>query len=284
MPAEPAAQRPSAPPPAHPGEPPIELLSGFERTAFRMIDRLYRGARPATERYLRTVGAAWMNLGSKRMVKVFGLERLAGVRPSDGILLLANHRSFFDLYMLLMALHNYTDLRQPLLCPVRADFFYQTPTGLAVNFFVAGGRMFPPFFRQPERAPFNKWALDFLAHELRGGGVIVGFHPEGTRNKGPDPYAPLPAHPGVGKLVMESWPVIVPAFINGMSSDILADIKANYTGERFAVAVFGAPVDLAPFKVMSNRLASHKRIADRLLETIYGLSVEERQHRAALGG
>jgi len=264
------------------GEPPLDLLGPFERRAFSLMDRLYRDARGATEKYLRTIGVTWMNLGSKRMVKVFGLERLSRLRQSDPILLVANHRSFFDLYMLIVALHNYTGLRQPLLCPVRGDFFYQSPAGMAVNLLVAGGRMFPPFFRQPERATFNKWALDFIAEELRRGSIVVGFHPEGRRNKGPDPYAPLPAHPGVGKLVMESWPVVVPAFIQGMTSDIVADIKANWTGERFAVAVFGDPIDLAPFKGMGNRLASHKKIADKLLETIYALSVEERAHRAEL--
>jgi 1-acyl-sn-glycerol-3-phosphate acyltransferase len=118
---------------------------------------------------------------------------------------------------------------------------------------------------------------------MRAGNVLVGFHPEGTRNKNPDPYTPLPAQPGVGKVVMETWPTVVPAFINGMSSDIVADIKANFTGERHAVAVFGAPIDLSPFKQMSNRLATHKRIADHLLEVVYGLGAEERRIREELG-
>jgi hypothetical protein len=34
---------------------------------------------------------------------------------------------------------------------------------------------------------------------------------------------------------------------------------------------------------MSNRLATHKRIADRLLEVIYGLADEERAYRAEIG-
>ncbi len=274
---------PAATAPALLGEPPLELLSRFERGTFRLMDTLFTKARPLTELWLRSVGAGWMTLGSKDLVVARGLERLAGLTYDDGILLVANHRSFFDLYMLSLVLHRRTVLRQPVMCPVRADFFYQTWTGGLVNLLVGGGRMFPPFFREPQKGDFNKWALGRVADELRRGKLLVGFHPEGTRNKGPDPYSPLPAQPGVGKLVMETWPIVVPAFINGLSSNILSDIKANYTGERRAVAIFGAPVDLSEFRNKGNRLATHKRIADRLLQIIFDLSREERQVRMELG-
>src|SRR5262249_54322011 len=158
-----------------------------------------------------------------------------------------------------------TELRQPVLCPVRADYFYTRPDGLLVNLLVGGGRMFPPFFRDPAKAEFNKWALERVVAELRRGRVLVGFHPEGTRNKNPDPYTPLPAQPGVGKIIMESWPIVVPAFITGLSNNIVADIAGNFRGTKRVKAVFGEPIDLAPWKKMSNRLASHKRISDEIL-------------------
>lgn len=261
---------------------PTERLAPFERTTFQVLDALHRRALPLTEWWLRTVGAAWMTLGSRNMMHPIGLSRLEGLRYDDGILLVSNHRSFFDLYMLMLLLHRHTPLRQPVLCPVRADFFYQSTLGVAVNLLVGGGRMFPPFFREPQKAEFNKWALDRVAAELNHGQVMVGFHPEGTRNKGADPYTPLPAQPGVGKLVMETWPIIVPAFINGLSNDILADIGGNFTGRKRVVAVFGAPIDLTPFRHYGNRLASHKRIADALLQRIYALGEEERAYRATL--
>ncbi len=262
---------------------PLELLAPFERTAFRLMDLLFRRARPVTELWLRTVGAAWMTLGSRRLVEAHGLERLSGLTSKDPILLVANHRSFFDLYMLMLTLHRRTELRQPVMCPVRADYFYQNPVGVLVNLLIGGGRMFPPFFREPHKGEFNKWALGRVADTLRRGGVMVGFHPEGTRNKGPDPYTPLPAQPGAGKLIMESWPIVVPAFIQGLSNNFLGDIRANFTGDRRAIAIFGTPIDLTEFRAMSNRLATHKRIADRLLETIYALSHEERAVRKMRG-
>ena len=262
--------------------PPLELLQPFERTAFRAMDMLHKRALPLTEWWLGTIGAGWMTLGSRNMMHPLGLERLQGLKYDDGVLLVSNHRSFFDLYMLMLLLHRHTELRQPVLCPVRADFFYQRAAGVVVNLLIGGGRMFPPFFREPQKAEFNKWALERVVHELKKGQVLVGFHPEGTRNKNDDAYTPLPAQPGVGKLVMEAWPIVVPAFINGLSNDIVADIKGNFAGTKRVVAVFGEPMDLSKFKTMGNRLSSHKRIADALLARIYELGQEEKKYRETL--
>jgi 1-acyl-sn-glycerol-3-phosphate acyltransferase len=264
---------PSLPPP------PLEHLEPFERCAFWAMDLLHRRARGLTERWLRSVSARWMTIGSRQMMHAVGLERLAGLRYEDGILLVSNHRSFFDLYMLAVLLHRHTPLVQPVLCPVRADFFYRRALGVAVNLVVGGGRMFPPFFREPEKQSFNKWALDRVAAELRAGSVLVGFHPEGTRNRNTDPYEPLPAQPGIGRLVVESWPIIVPAFINGLTNDFLGDLRGNFDGSRKVIAVFGEPIDTTPYRKLGNRLTSHKRIADDLLRRVYALSEEERRIR-----
>jgi len=151
-----------------------------------------------------------------------------------------------------------------------------------VNLIIGGGRMFPPFFREASKAEFNKWALKRVVDELHKGKVLVGYHPEGTRNKNADPYEPLPAQPGVGKLVMDTWPIVVPAFIQGLSNDIVADVAGNFRGTKQVVAVFGEPIDLTPFRAYGNRLSSHKRIADALLKRIYELGEEERKYRATL--
>ncbi len=91
------------------------------------------------------------------------------------------------------------------------------------------------------------------------------------------------AQPGVGKLVMDCWPIVVPAFIHGLSNDIVADIIGNFRGTKRVVAVFGEPIDLSPFKKLGNRLSSHKRIADALIKRIYELGEEEKAYRATLG-
>ncbi len=263
--------------------PPLDDLEPFERRVVQLLEWMHRHPRirGLTERWLRTVSVGWMTFGSRHMLEAHGIERLAGLGYDDPILLVSNHRSFFDLYMLALLLHQRTPLRQPILCPVRADFFYQRLDGLLVNVLVGGGRMYPPFFREQSKQGFNRWALDRVAAELRRGQVLVGFHPEGRRNKNESPYDPLPAQPGVGKLVMESWPVIVPAFINGLSNDIVADIAGNLRGTKRVIAVFGEPIATAPFRALGNRLSSHKRIADALLQRVYELGDEERRIRAS---
>src|SRR5437879_3188435 len=139
--------------------PPLALLRPFERTAFRAMDLLHRRALPLTEWWLRTIGAGWKTVGSRNMMHAIGLERLEGLRYDDSILLVSNHRSFFDLYMLMLMLHRRTPLRQPVLCPVRAGFFYQRAAGVLVNLLIGGGRMFPPFFREPSKTDFTKGPL-----------------------------------------------------------------------------------------------------------------------------
>jgi 1-acyl-sn-glycerol-3-phosphate acyltransferase len=276
------------------GAPPLELLDPFERRAFRFMDMLVHEGRFLSYGYSRYVGPNWIWTCVHNLYEVHGLERLRGLSPRDGIMLVANHRSFFDLYFLFTALYHFTHLQQPVFCPVRADFFYQRPLGIAVNFLAGGGRMYPPVFREPSKQAFNKWSVAEVASMLRQGDVLVGMHPEGRRNKNDDPYTPLPAQPGIGKLVMDSWPVVVPAFINGLGNNIVDEILASWRrsrplravlGEpadpkRRVIAVFGEPIDLGPFRSMSNRLASHKKIADRLLATVYELGQEERRIRA----
>jgi len=266
------------------GPPPLDALTGFERRAVQAMDLLYRHALPLSEVWLRRVSACWMTLGSSRMMYAHGLDRLKGLTYNDGVLLVSNHRSFFDMYMLTVLLHRHTELRQPVLCPVRADFFYQSWPGMMVNLLVGGGRMFPPFFREAEKQDFNRWALGRVVEELRRGQVLVGFHPEGRRNQNTSPYEPLPAQPGVGKLVMDTWPIVVPAFIHGLTNDIVGDVANNFFGKRRVIAVFGEPMDLSPYRAWGNRLASHKRIADALTKRIYQLGEEERQLRLELEG
>ena len=54
----------------------------------------------------------------------------------------------------------------------------------------------------------------------KGGGRLIGFHPEGTRNKSEDPYSFLDAQPGIGRLILEARPQLVPVFIAGLSNSL----------------------------------------------------------------
>ena len=276
--AAPAAPRQAA------GVDPLSTLTWFSRFAFRVVDGCQRGpAYWVFSRWQRFVlePLIWLLL-LRRRLRLHGLERIAGVPGDAPVLALANHRSFFDLFVVGWVLLNRTGARRRIVFPVRANFFYENPLGLFINLLLSGGAMFPPFFRSEKQRGFNDWALALLQERLRTPGNLVGFHPEGTRSQDPDPYTLLPAKPGAGVLALKSRPgvTVVPAFVHGLSNRLFSEMWKNLLGRDPIYVVFGAPADLSAWPA-ETRLKHHKRCADALLAGIAALGQEERALRAA---
>src|SRR6185369_2176818 len=76
-----------------------------------------------------------------------GLEHVEAASRDRPLLLVANHRSFFDMYAVSTVLFRNTRWRKQLFFPVRGRFFYQSPLGLLVNLIMGWWPMYPPFFR-----------------------------------------------------------------------------------------------------------------------------------------
>jgi 1-acyl-sn-glycerol-3-phosphate acyltransferase len=265
-----------------PAAPPFEALAPFERLAFRVMRWANVGGGAG-------LGARWQRwilepifaLLIRRRLVIRGLERLGSIPYDASILLVANHRTFFDLFVLGWILVRTWRKRWRTSFPVRANFFYENPLGLLICLLLSGGSMFPPFFRKPRSKGFNRFSLSLVQGKLRRPGNLVGFHPEGTRNKGPDPYQLLPAQPGAGEVALKSRPVVVvPAFVTGLSNKLVREIAANLRGRDPIVAVFGEPIDLSAFPA-ETRLTHHKKCADLLCEGISALMEEEKRTRAA---
>src|SRR5262249_5404612 len=153
--------------------------------------------------------------------------------------------------------------------PVRANFFYEGWSGIAVNAVIGGLVMWPPIFRQRDEAhaELNRRALDESCELVSEPGAGGGVHPEGTRGKGPDPYQLLPAQPGVGQVVMKARPVVLPVFIHGLGNDLARELTsrfdANAPAERPIYVVFGPPVDFGGLLEGTPRPAQYKRAAGR---------------------
>src|SRR5262249_27503241 len=147
--------------------------------------------------------------------------------------------------------------------PVRANFFYEKPLGMLVNYLVGAGAMYPPMFRQASRLERNKGTVEKLAQFLAQPGSIVGVHPEGTRGKAPDPYDLLPAMPGIGQSALRAKPIVIPAFINGLSNDFVKDFRANFRPEirreRPVICVYGQPIDYDDLLAQKPRPALYKK-------------------------
>ena len=75
----------------------------------------------------------------------------------------------------------------------------------------------------------------------------------------------------------------MPAFIHGLSNDIVADVNGNFRKHQARDRrLRRAHRSRRRFKKLGNRLSSHKSIADALLKRIYELGEEERKVRATL--
>ena len=117
-----------------------------------------------------------------------------------------------------------TKLTKRIFFPVRQSFFYDNPAGPFVNAIMSGMRMVPPVMRDKDKRGFNHYVLARCIEELNREdiGTVLGLHPEGTRNKGPDPYSFLPAQPGVGRVALGATRAhVIPVFALGMGQSIV---------------------------------------------------------------
>ena len=261
-----------------------ELLSPVERDQIDFVRRSFepgpldRAVRLA-QRY---IGSNWIEHCTRNIRHVHGVHRLPPFDPTKSYLVVSNHRSFFDLFVITGYLVN-RDMPHRLVFPVRSQFFYDRRLGLVVNGVMSFFAMYPPVFRERSRAALNLASLDETVRLLRRGGTFVGLHPEGTRNKGDDPYALLPAQSGVGRVIHAAKVSVLPVFVNGLGNDLPRQVVGNFTRKGTPIIVnFGAPIDFGDLLERSPSPRLHRQISERAIEEIRLLGDEERKLRAKL--
>jgi 1-acyl-sn-glycerol-3-phosphate acyltransferase len=253
-------------------------LSRLERAQIRLVraslepgllDEGIRGLQ-------RTVGQWWIRAATAKLRHVHGLERLPDWGDTRSVILVSNHRSFFDLYVSAAELVA-RGLPHRILFPVRSTFFYDHPLGPFVNGAMSFFAMYPPIFRERRRAVLNLASLDEVAALLRRGGFFVGLHPEGTRKKDDDPYTFLPAQSGVGRIIHKAPVPVIPVFVNGLGNDLVAQVRGGLTGAGTPIhMVFGAPVDFGALLHRPGGPKTYRLLAERCLEAIGALGQEEK--------
>ncbi len=249
----------------------------FVRKSLRpgMLDRALREGQ-------RIFGSTWIDRCTRNIRHVHGLERIGTLDPNKSYVCVANHRSFFDLYTVTGFLVHHGHLPHRILFPVRSNFFYDSWGGIFVNGVMSFFAMYPPVFRDRKLAHLNVASLDETVRLLKGPGMFVGLHPEGTRNKSDDPYTLLPAQSGVGRIIHNAKATVLPVFINGLGNDLPKQIAGNFTrkkGDPIHI-VFGAPIDFGDLLNKPSSPRVYKQIADQSLEVVRLLGEEERQYRS----
>ena len=248
------------------------------RVGYSLTAAMNRGAKKRLMTFFqRHIGSLWIYLATYNLMNVYGLENVAQTDVDKPLLLVANHRSFFDMYAVSSVLFRRTKRPMILFFPVRAKFFYTSPLGWFVNFIAGWFSMFPPFFHRDKEREFDKFSLRKLVDICTNGKHhVIGFHPEGKRNKTGGTYEFLPAQPGVGKIIVSAKPQVIPVFIAGLGNDIIKQVLGNWRGGEKVRIHFGEPVDLSEFYTKRDSLRTHKEIADFLMTKIGELAEQDR--------
>src|SRR5882724_3971537 len=161
--------------PLEPTSEELGVLLRFERFAFRVTHRMNLGDWKRFWTWCQSFfGAGWIQLSTYNLMRVYGLEHIEAVDHDRPILLVANHRSFFDMYTVSTVLFRRTPWRKQLFFPVRGRFFYQSLAGMFVNLVMGWWSMYPPFFVTgedplPAKRPFDKYSMRRLAQICREG-------------------------------------------------------------------------------------------------------------------
>ncbi|MBN2196000.1 MAG: 1-acyl-sn-glycerol-3-phosphate acyltransferase [Polyangiaceae bacterium] len=259
-------------------------LSPVERFHIRFIERsLEPGRLDRSIRWCqRNLGATWIHVSTSRLLHVVGIEHLPGFDPAKSYVLVSNHRSYFDLYVITTYFVR-RGLKHRILFPVRSEFFYDRRLGFFVNGAMSFFAMYPPIFRQREKLALNVTSLDALADLLTRGGIFAGVHPEGTRGQGENPYTLLPAQRGVGRLVHRARATVIPAFINGLGNDIVRQVRGGLAGSGTPICIaFGPPVALEDLFERPGSPRVDREVAERSLAAVATLGEVERAFRASL--
>lgn len=214
--------RPEQPYPAFPRA----QLTWTERVAIYLAQSINRRG------WVRKITGWWGNHFTARILfKVTGHrwvhhhpERLDEVGTWAPLLVVSNHRTFFDMFVAITSLRYLTRRRlgEPAVFPVRSKFFYDNPLGVGINLLFSGGCMWPPVFRDERKHSLNPVTIETMHILLTQEGTCFGFHPEGRRSKSEDPYLLEPAKRGVGDLVERAGDdvIVLPLFISGLSGDL----------------------------------------------------------------
>jgi 1-acyl-sn-glycerol-3-phosphate acyltransferase len=263
----------------------LDLLSSTERTGFALAHRMNLGSWKRFWTFCqRHIGSLWIYLATYNLMNVFGIENVENSDPTRPLVLVANHRSFFDMYTVSSVIFRRTKRPVKLFFPVRAKFFYDNPIGWFVNFVMGWFSMYPPFFREAGEArkrEFDKYSLERLIQLCSEPAPnVIGFHPEGKRNLEGGPYDFLPAQPGIGKILYASRPQVIPVFIAGLGNDLPKQIMGNWTGGPKVRIWFGQQIDLSDFYEKGDRIRTHKEIADHLMAKIGELGDNDREWMA----
>ncbi|TMJ07601.1 MAG: 1-acyl-sn-glycerol-3-phosphate acyltransferase [Bacillati bacterium ANGP1] len=193
------------------------------------------------------------------------------VGEEKNTLLLSNHQSMLDSFLVGLAAFYPTSWLKPQLIPwnpAAAENFYKNPllAWLADNWkciWVREGR-------------HDLHALHRMIQVLPCGGMTL--FPEGTRSRD---GAVGPGRPGAGLLILATRPRVIPVAIDGMQAVLPIGRYLPRTFKRIAVS-FGSPVDYTDLLAMPRTRETAQAVIDRVMAAIRVQHAKLRRRRSTL--
>lgn len=174
----------------------------------------------------------------------------SGNIPHDGpVLIASNHISAYDTIFLPWAVIRHNPL-QMLWAPAKEELFEKTFQRLIYTSWGA----FPVRRKRDVRA--GRRLNDLLIDQK------VMLFPEGTRHKD---GRLGPGNRGVGKIIYDTRPTVIPTALTGLNSWKFPDFRQN------AAVVFGAAVDFSDLYQLEDCKETHILIVDRVMQAIAAL-------------
>ena len=253
----------------------IKISRVNEFSAFRRLQFLY------TTKIL----AFFIKQITKNRIFFENIDWMQHLQPKNGVVFVGNHRTFFDLIITMFGLcARKIEWPSRYSFPVRSNYIYDNLFGILFNYIGTGGVMYPPLFRENHKKSFNQDALNRIVDYLNFPGAVIGMHPEGKRNKEPDPYSLESAKPGIGQIILRSNAIVIPFFITGLSDSLSECIKDNWKKNPKSnpiIIVYGQPMDYSQYKTMEPSEALYQRLANNVLDEIKALMPKEKEIRQA---
>lgn len=253
-------------------------MGPYEATVTRALGvwNRTRATKHAVSLFVHHVSHRWIQAAVSPRLRLVGLEHIAGLAPSRGILLVANHRTFWDMYVATSVFTAHSDHVRDLYFPVRSRFFYTHPAGLLLNLAVSGGSMWPPMASGFDRQRRGLAAIEELARVLDAPHTLAGIHPEGTRGRNPDPLELLPAKGGTGRLIQACHPdvLVVPFFLHGLGQNLARELWLNLEPavERPSIELaFGPPRSAGDYPRDERPIVIARQVLEQVREAGHAL-------------
>ncbi|HEY6122256.1 MAG TPA: hypothetical protein VIV66_20030, partial [Pyrinomonadaceae bacterium] len=106
-------------------------------------------------------------------------------------------------------------------------------------------------------------------------GNVIGFHPEGKRNRSADPYSFLSPQPGIGKIIKDANPQVIPVFIAGLCNSLPRQIARNWNQEEVIRIHFGPSINFSAFIDKPDRARTYVEISKYVMEKIAELAARD---------